>query len=161
MGKAFLEEFCYYSNKEINTLEEAKAGMKHYIAAFMAELNPIVVISNDATKATTYAYSDRQLSNPLKTYSIQKDGKDIYELYNESQEQVGEIVATDKGGVICYGSVFKIDGSKPLNTVLVDNEVIIKVPQDGGTENDYIEVSLTSGRGLTFMLNGFVTYKAK
>ena len=159
-GKEYLSEFCYYSMKEINTLEEAKEGMEHYIATHMIEHNPIIVFSSDATKATTYEYSD-SLTTPLKTYAVQKDGESIYKLY-ENQEQVGEVFITSEGGVKCYGSVFKLDSKKYVNSVAISEcDVKIKVPQVGGTENDYIEVSLANGRGLTFMLDGFVTYKVK
>ena len=57
-GKEYLSEFCYFSTEEVNTLEEAKEGMEHYIATHMIEHNPIIVFSSDATKATTYEYSD-------------------------------------------------------------------------------------------------------
>ncbi len=159
-GKEYLSEFCYFSTKEINTLEEAKEGIEHYIATHMIDHNPKIVISGDATEATTYAYSD-SLTTPLKTYSVQKDGEEIYKLF-EGQDQVGEMLVTSEGVIKCYGSIFKLDSKKYVDSVPVtEYDVTIKVPQDGGTENDYIEISLAKGRGLTFMLDGFVTYKVK
>ena len=159
-GKEYLEEMCYYSTKEINTLEEAKAAMVRYVTLSMANKNPVIAISRDLTEATTYAYSDSPFQNPLKKYSIQKDGDSIYKLF-DNQEQVGEIFVTSEGGIKCYGSIFQYAGYYPVNSIYLEKDVVIKVPKDGGTENEFIEISLTEGNGLNFMLDGFVTYRIK
>ena len=159
-GKEYLEEMCYYSTKEINTLEEAKAGMERYVTNFMTDKNPVIAISSDLTEATTYAYSDSTLQTPLKKYSIQKDGDSVYELF-DNQEQVGEIFTTSEGGIKCYGSIFQYASSYPVNSIYIEQDVVVKVPKDGGTENEFIEISLTEGNGLGFMLDGYVTYRIK
>ena len=159
-GKEFLEEMCYYSTKEINTLEEAKAGMERYVTLFMANKNPVIVISRDLTEATTYAYSDSTLETPLKKYLIQKEGDSTYKLF-DNQEQVGEIFVTSEGGINCYGMIFEYASSYPVSSVFIEQEVFVKVPKEGGAENEFIEISLKDGNGLRFMLDGFVTYRVK
>ncbi len=159
-GKDYLEELCYYSTKEINTLEEAKAGMERYVTNFMANKNPVIEISRDLTEATTYAYSDSTLQTPLKEYSIQKDGDGVYELF-DNQEQVGEIFTTSEGVIKCYGSIFQYASSYPVSSIYIEQEVVIKVPKEGGSENEFIEISLKDGNGLRFMLDGYVTYRIK
>lgn len=157
-GKDYLKES--FSIQEINTLEEAKAGVENYVCSFMVERNPLIVFSADGTTATTYAYADRELKTPLKTYTVQKEGESIYKLYDK-EEQVGNILVSNANSIQCSGSAFQLDSRVPVNSLTDGREVMIQVPQMDGAEGDYIEVSLREGSDLTFMLDVFLGYKVK
>ncbi|MBQ9118264.1 MAG: hypothetical protein IJY11_03575 [Clostridia bacterium] len=157
-GIDFLEELCYYSNQEINSIEEAKIGLENFILYDLGNKNPALVFSADGTEMTAYDDTDYEFKTPLKTYSVQKDGENDYKIF-DGQEQVSQLLVNSKDDIWCSGSVFTHSGVKKLSEVSGAENVTIKFPAIDGS-SDYIDVSLSSVK-LNYLVTGTLTYKVK
>lgn len=157
-GVDFLEELCYYSSKEINTLEEAKLGLENFILYDLGGKNPHIAFSADGAEMKTYAETDYNLKKPLKTYSVQKNGEHDYRIF-DGEEQVSQLLVADNNEIWCSGSVFSNSGVKNLAEVPGAENVTIKFPALDGTDGT-IEVQLNNVK-FSYTVSGALTYKVK
>ncbi|MBQ8845226.1 MAG: hypothetical protein IJ008_04365, partial [Clostridia bacterium] len=100
--RQFIEDLAHNSN--INTVKEAKASIEDWAVGTILSKSPIIKFSKDAKTATTYAGSDTNLENPLKTYTVKKSGDEmlIYDLYEEEEIKIRIISDSDSIDVTNY-----------------------------------------------------------
>ena len=100
--RQFIEDLAHNSN--INTVKEAKASIEDWAVGTILSKSPIIKFSKDAKTATTYAGSDTNLENPLKTYTVKKSGDEmlIYDLCEEEEIKIRIISDSDSIDVTNY-----------------------------------------------------------
>jgi len=165
-NRQVIEDLAHNSN--INTMKEARTSIEDWAVGTILSRNPTIKFSEDGATATTYAESDTNLTNPLKTYTVQKSGDGLitYDLYEEQEAKIritcdsDSIDATDTyfymSEVFTYTTTFNLSKYEQAKILLTDSVGEKKEFSLNECEFEY------QARTLTLWLTSYIiTYKVK